>query len=76
MPNPAYQAPKNPQIWTSYWHRAAQEEIGVVIHCDNPAAIHEYIAKAKPHGFSDYTLARGPDPAYLYIIRPGVTLDV
>ena len=76
MPNPAYQAPKNPLIWTNYWHRAAAEEIGIAIHCDGANTVYQYLHQSRPPGFEDFTLARGPDPSDLYIIKPGVTLDV
>lgn len=64
--------------WAAFFHRAAKEEIGVVIDFDEE--INSYIETdllphARPPGFQDYTVAMGSLPNTIFIVKPGVTLD-
>ena len=75
-PPPHNPTPKNPQIWTELWARASQEEIGIAISVENPNLIISYLGSCRPAGFEDYTICRTEDQNTLFIVRPGVTLDV
>ena len=64
--------------WSAFFHRAAKEEIGLVIDFD--IEINDYLQDrifpgAKPPGFEDYTVCLGSLPNTIFIVKPGVTLD-
>lgn len=64
--------------WASLFHRAAKEEIGIVIDLDQEVPDYltdNILPQAKPKGFEDYTVCVGSLPSTLFIVKPGVTLD-
>lgn len=68
----------NHDYWASFFHRAAKEEIGLVIEFDSEVTDYiknDNIDRSRPPGFEDYTICIPSIPNTIYIIKPGVTLD-
>lgn len=63
--------------WSAFFHRAAKEEIGLVIQFDQELGNYietDRFPRGRPPGFEDYTVCSGSLPDTIFIVKPGVTL--
>ena len=67
----------NNPIWSSLWHRAAKEPIGIAFRVDKVfVGFLSQMARSRPEeGFEDFTFTPTPDPNLFYITRPGAVIE-
>lgn len=74
MPVPSTTPRRNP--WPDYFHRAAQEEIGIAIELNHMNdGFESDLSNGRPPGFEGYTVCTCAIPNTIFIVKPGVRLD-
>lgn len=66
----------NPDYWSSLFHRAAKEPIGIAILVDAEIYLaQQALHRSRPPGFENYSVTMIDLPNVIFIVREGVTLD-
>ena len=65
----------SPDYWSSLFHRAAKEPIGIAILVDDIEPARLRFHQSRPPGFENYSVALTDLPNVIFIVREGVTLD-
>ena len=66
----------NNPIWSSLWHRAAKEPIGIAFKVNIAfSGFYEQMRKTKPPELEGYTLSQTPDPNVFFITKPNAVID-
>jgi hypothetical protein len=66
----------NNPIWSSLWHRAAKEPIGIAFKISNAwGSFFDQMMRTRPESFKDYTLCRTQDDTVFFITKPNAVID-
>jgi hypothetical protein len=66
----------NNPIWSSLWHRAKGEAIGIMFRVDKVwNGFYEAFLKSRPEELKDYVLSHTPNDTTFFITKPNAVID-